>query len=538
VPVGTIPAGRPVVNKEVVLLREDQSVAEAGEAGDIVVLSDYLSGGYWADEAANDARFGLSSTGQRLCRQGDLGRFDANGDLILLGRTDTAVKVRGYLVEPSEIEAALLATGEIEEAVVVPVVAPPAMTRLIAYVVPLPGTRSPAPAALRRELRTRLPEYMIPAAILLMPTLPRNERGKVDRTLLPLVPESGATTETMDPRQRVVAGIWCTILGLNSVGLDDDFMALGGDSLSAEELMATVAEQFQVPLVSSDLMEFPTLREFTRRITMGAANLPRHPDVITLHAGGDETPLFCFAGSGALALTFLPLSRHFPERPVYAFQAHGLEKRGIPDWSVPASARRFLETIRILRPRGPYLLVGHSFGGLVALEIARQLTEAGESVELVGLLDTYFPSSSGQLPTLAFATLPPAVPGVVARTLSRVHRNPRRSTPSGRSVLRLSARRLRAVAAGIIVYSGQRQFDVFFDHGIIASHRYQVPRYQGKTLFAITHDNPDREAWEKILPPSAPILEFPSEHTAMLREPHATSLAALIHAHLDDPATE
>ena len=238
VPEGTIPAGRPVANRDVPIRLEDGSPAPQGESGEIVTISNYLSGGYWRDEAANEARFSVAEDGRRVCRQGDLGRFDEHGDLILLGRADAAVKVRGYLVEPGEVEAAFLATNGIAEVVVRPVVNPPAPTRLIAYVVSQPGLRPPSPAALRRSLRARIPEYMVPADIVHLSALPRNERGKVDRTQLPDVaaPALPESSEPMSQWELVVADIWSEVLGLEVIGLDQDFMALGGDSLSAEEL--------------------------------------------------------------------------------------------------------------------------------------------------------------------------------------------------------------------------------------------------------------------------------------------------------------
>ncbi|QSB22666.1 alpha/beta fold hydrolase [Curtobacterium sp. 24E2] len=339
---------------------------------------------------------------------------------MLLGRSDDAVKVRGYLVEPSEVEAALRAIPEVHDAVVTAQVDPPAVTRLVAYVVGRPGQRTPAPAALRLALRDRLPEYMVPASIVPMTELPRNERGKVDRAELPGAPsiETEMVEGEYDQWELVVGQIWAEVLGLRGVHLDEDFSALGGDSLSAEEMLALVQSRLGIDLRSSDVLQHPTLRAFARRVRSGTTALPSHPDVVKV-SGARESgrpPVFCFAGGGALALTFLPLSRYLPEHDVYAFQQHGLERRGVPDWSIRASARRYVALMRIVQPRGPYLLVGHSLGGLIALEIARLLTESGEQVEHVALLDTYLPrtgaegsdsSSDGSSP--ASTATPPSV---------------------------------------------------------------------------------------------------------------------------------
>lgn len=530
-PAGVVPAGRPVANKEVRLLREDGTVAEDGESGEIVTTSDYLSGGYWKDDEGNAARFTVDPDGRRVCRQGDMGRFDEHGDLILLGRVDAAIKVRGYLVEPGEIEAAFLASEGVQEVVVVPIVEPPAPTRLVAYVVPRSSLRAESPAAMRRRLRVQLPEYMVPSVIVQLPELPRNERGKVERSGLPTVQAASQSAPPTNQWEIVVGDLWSEVLGLGFVGLDDDFMALGGDSLSAEEMLIIVQERFGVALVSTDLIDAPTLREFTRRVTLGSASLPSHPDVVTLQSGGTKTPLFCFAGSGALALTFLPLSRHIDDCPIYAFQAHGLEKRALPDWTVEATSRRYLQIIRIVQPRGPYTLLGHSFGGLVALEIARVLTDAGERVDFVGLLDTYLPRSAGLQPTPIFESM---VDRPSAPTLLRLGRqlvNPviHRLLPDGLPALRQWSRQGRAYLAGMVPFSGQRQFDAFFDQGIITSRRFKLRPYAGRALVVLADNNPDGpDAWKPFLTGPHEFINLRSEHTSLLREPYAAELAAIL----------
>jgi amino acid adenylation domain-containing protein len=529
-PDGQVPAGPAIDNKEVRILRSDGTPAAVGEAGDIMVVSDYLSGGYWRDPEATAARFGVTDDGRRMIRQGDLGRIDADGELMMLGRSDAAVKIRGYLVEPSEIEAAILASGGVLETVVQAVTDPPAPTRLVAYVVPDPGVRTESPAALRRRLRARLPEYMVPAVVVALARLPRNERGKVDRRALPPAPDRESSERPSGQWELVLADIWERVLGLDQIGLDEDFMALGGDSLTVEEMLAAVRESVGVELVSTDLLAAPTLREFSARVRQGSAPLPRLPDVVLLQPDGGETPLFCFAGSGGLALSFRPLSRYFPDRRVYSFQAHGLERRAVPDWSVEKAAVRYLEFIRAVRPHGPYLLLGHSFGGLVALDVARRLTETGETVDLVTVLDTYLPRSSGVLPV---AVAPPAVSAAGDRGAGfPLTRALRRFLSPGGTPLWVNlpfrmVRRLRALSAGIIRFEGQRLFDAFFDQGVIVSGRYKLRPYAGRTLMMFAENNPNGPTeWEPLLTGPHRFSNVRSEHTSMLRDPHVADVAA------------
>ncbi|WFR66474.1 non-ribosomal peptide synthetase [Curtobacterium flaccumfaciens] len=312
VPDGVVPAGWPLSGKTVRVVREDGSTADPGETGELVVLSDGMTSGYWgAPEKTAEHLVPATGAGTPdtpdgcpvpAWRQGDLARLDPDGRLVLLGRSDDAVKVRGYLVEPSEVEAALRALPEVQDAVVTALVAPPAVTRLVAYVVGRQGRRTPSPAAIRRALREGLPEYMVPASIVPMTELPRNERGKVDRAELPGAPsiESEMTEREYDQWELVVGQIWAEVLGLAGVHLDEDFSALGGDSLTAEEMLAIVHERLGVDLRGSDVLEHPTLRAFARRVRAGTHALPSHPDVVKVSGAREPggPPVFCFAGAG------------------------------------------------------------------------------------------------------------------------------------------------------------------------------------------------------------------------------------------------
>jgi amino acid adenylation domain-containing protein len=530
VPAGVLPAGLPVANRTVRVLNADGTATGPGEAGELVVVSDYLSGGYWNDAEADAARFGVDAEGRRICRQGDLARIDDDGVLHLLGRQDAAVKVRGYLVDPSEVEAAILDAEAVAEAVVVAVTEPSAPTRLVAYVAPDPRVRAESVGATRRRLRAKLPEYMVPSTIVMMPSLPRNERGKVDRQQLPVPRESAVATPPTTQWEIVMGDLWAEILGLGQVGLDDDFMALGGDSLSVEEMLVEVAERFGVALVTSDLVEAPTLREFTRRATLGSAALPSHPLVATLRSGGSGTPLFCFAGGGSLTLSFVPLSRHITDRPVYAFQSQGLERRALPDRSVESAARRALELMRFVQPTGPYLLLGHSFGGLIALEIARRLAEAGERVDLVGLLDTYLPESGNLVPPgMAVGDQPPAS-GSMRLLGNTTGARVRRVLTEGLPGLDRWKHYARVRLAGVVQFSGQNQYDAFFTHAGRVGSRYRVRPYAGRALLVLAGSNPDGpKRWARYLTGPTRVVDLPAEHGSLVREPYATRIAALLH---------
>ncbi|GAA0811319.1 alpha/beta fold hydrolase [Spirilliplanes yamanashiensis] len=509
VPEGIVPVGFPAPGKDVTLVGEDGRPVPPGGTGEVVVTSDHLSGGYWNAPEETAARF----DGPTVYRMGDLGRFDERGVLHLLGRRDSAVKIRGYLVEPAEVEAALLAVPAIAEAVVVAVRDGAEPVRLAAYVAPHPTAGTPAPATLRRFLRERLPSWMVPAAIVVLPSLPRNERGKVDRVALPPPPAADPGVPPRSHWEVIVADLWAHVLDLESVGVHDDFMALGGDSLAAEELLAAVEERLGLRLTSTDLIEAPTVAEFATLVA--ARPTTRHPTLVTLRADGDEAPLFCFAGAGGLGFSFLPLARRLPAgRPVHALQAYGLENRGLPDWSVRRAARRHLATIRELQPHGPYHLAGHSLGGLIALEVARQLTAAGEQVALVAVLDTYLPKAAKDSTFAGPAAQPQA--GLLARL-----RGDSRE---------LWSYRLRLPLAGIVPFDGITQYGVFFEQGHLLTRLHgRVRPWPGRALLFLAEDHPgDPAAWHDVLTGELDVHRVACDHPSVLREPHVEAVAAAI----------
>jgi acyl-coenzyme A synthetase/AMP-(fatty) acid ligase/thioesterase domain-containing protein/acyl carrier protein len=553
VPERSIPSGHIVAGKRVILRRPDGTTAEVGETGEIVCVSDAVTSGYWGAPDVTATRAGVVD-GTPSWSVGDLGRFDEDGRITLLGRADDAVKVRGYLVEPSEVESALRTVDTVHEAAVVAVKAPPSPTRLVAYVVTRQGRRSASPAAIRKALRGMLPDYMVPTAIVPMSTLPRNERGKVDRAALPEAPSLAMTlgedsasvpdADTYDQWELAVAQIWSEVLGLPSVGplqlpsvgLDNDFAELGGDSLSAEEMLAKVHDRLGVDLPSSDLLEYPTVQTFAARARLGATAVPTHPDVMTLSDRSDGTPLFCVAGAGALALTFAPLTRQLDDRPVYAFQQHGLERRSVPDWSIPAMARRYIELMRVVQPRGPYTLAGHSFGGLVALEMASILATAGQEVRRVVLIDTFLPDQAAeQSNAVEFGELDLSNPADVAPTGLRAAVADRTEFLRERVLAPFGqiGRRTRAYGAGMFRWQGQQQFRAFFDHAVVVSRRHRPQVYAGPVTLVLADGNESgAERWAPFLSGRVDEVRVHAEHSSVLREPYVAGLAEAIREQL------
>ncbi|MEJ2864282.1 non-ribosomal peptide synthetase [Actinomycetospora flava] len=266
VPDGVVPVGRPAANKLVRLLDEHGDDVPHGEIGEVTVTSAYLAEGYLGDPDTTAARFVPLPDGRVRYLMGDRGRRDADGTLHLLGRQDSALKIRGYLVEPAEVEAVLLTDPDVAEAVVVGhAVADGTEARLVAYVAPKSTEKALSTTALRRALRDRLPEWMVPSALVVLESLPRNERGKLDRAALPAPPPPTVGEPARSAWEAVVANIWSAVVGVDEVGRDSDFTEIGGDSLDVEQMLVMVSERLGVRLRTGDLADAPTLREFAAR---------------------------------------------------------------------------------------------------------------------------------------------------------------------------------------------------------------------------------------------------------------------------------
>ncbi len=258
-----VPLGYAVAGKRVRILREDGQDADPSEAGQIAVQSRHVAAGYWRQPDLTAARLTIvGPRGERLSLTGDLGRRLDDGCLVHLGRVDFQVKIRGYQVPLNAVEAALLELDGVREAAVVAHGSGPDERRLVAYVAPAAG----GPEQLRRALSAALPAHMVPQVFVCLDALPRTGSGKVDRKALPLPGRARPAVATpfappRDEIERLLSVVWATVLDLEEVGIDDQFLELGGDSLAAMRIAARVMEVARVEVPMSTLLEAATVAE-------------------------------------------------------------------------------------------------------------------------------------------------------------------------------------------------------------------------------------------------------------------------------------
>ena len=387
--------GRPIANTNVYICDEALQLVPLGVAGQLLVAGDGLARSYRGRPDLTAERFlpnpFSSEGGARLYLTGDLARYRADGQIEFLGRTDTQVKLRGFRIEPGEIETVLREHPSVREAIVI--AAPDVIAdekRLVAYVVLAQSDANVSD--LRDYVRGRLPEYMVPAAFVPLEALPLTANGKIDRRALPAPDESttqdSALATPRDVLELQLLQIWKDVLHREQIGLRDNFFDLGGHSLLAVRLINNIERVLGQKIPLSILFQGATIEQL-------AANIRQRADKITedllvsIQPEGSQPPLFLVHSASGNVMSYVALSRQLgTEQPVYGLQSRGLDPDRQPTASVEDMASEYLQELVAVQPEGPYHLGGWSMGGVIAFEMARQLAAQGKNVAPLVLIDS------------------------------------------------------------------------------------------------------------------------------------------------------
>lgn len=387
-----LPVGYPVPGMDVRVVDDDGREPPPGEIGEIVLRTRYMADGYWRnpEATARAYRTDPDDPDMRIYHTGDLGSLQADGCLTCHGRKDFQVKIRGYRVETAEVELALLDLPSVKEAVVMARTDGKDEPYLAAYLVPA-GEERPATSEVLAILRERLPDYMVPAAVVWLAAMPQTPTGKIDRLALPAPTlEDNDYEPPRTPLEETLARIWEEVLGVERVGRRESFYDLGGHSLLAPRLFALIEERAGRRLPLATLLQASSVAEMAELLSREDWT-PPWESLAPVQAGGTRPPFFCVHPAGGDILIYRDLAVLLgPDQPFYGFQEE-LEFSGKGRDTIDEIAAHYVAQLRDFHPDGPYYLGGYSFGGVVAFEMARQLTAQGAEVKWLALFDTNCP---------------------------------------------------------------------------------------------------------------------------------------------------
>ncbi len=390
---GPVPAGQVSTTARVTIVSEDGEPVPQGQRGEIVVEGPDCALGYWNRPALTASVFADAPSGHRRVRTGDAGRIRGDGLLEHLGRLDHLVKISGNRVELAEIEGALANLDGVAAAAAATYVDDIGDTRLTACVVPRRAAML-EPRLLRAMLARRLPGYMLPDQLTVVDQLPQLPGGKTDRSRVSALartrPARSATPATeRGSLERLLTEIWCDVLGVGTVAVDDDFFELGGDSIRAARVFATLERRHGIDRPMSLIFEAPTIAT----LALALADSSGWSALLPAQTAGSRPPLFVVHdGAGNIACSRSLAAELGPQQPIYGIRCEGLNGTPLRADSLEDLAETYVERIRDLYPHGPYVLYGPSDGGTIAMEMARQLKSAAEQVPLVILGDTWAPA--------------------------------------------------------------------------------------------------------------------------------------------------
>lgn len=534
-----VPVGFPVPGKEILILDDDLKKLGPDQIGQICVrtglmpskeesLPDFMENQFIADP---------DNPTRRVFLTGDIGRMRRDGLLEFIGRKDFQVKIRGYRVNTPAVVSKLMGVNGVRRAAVAAKTNPTGEKQLVAYLIPAPTARLSA-EGLRASLAQDLPDYMLPTAFVFMDQIPVNANGKIDYHALPDPDWSHPEVQSkpVAPRDDVewrLINLWEDTLGVEQIGIQDDFFALGGHSLTAADLVVRIEKEFGKKLYPAILLENNTVERLAK--VLKQQHIPAKL-VIPIQTGGSRPPLFLAPGNEGDTLYFRNLASYLgDDQPVYGLQVTDLGSALPALTDLKAMAAYYAREIRALQPAGPYYLAGHSFGGRLVFAIAQLLAEAGDPIGLLVLMDTFAP---GQHPQAQW------------HERIRIHLNNLHTLPArewfgyfrqrvNNAVVQLSRyRTVRFIIGRLRLVPPDPAFK-----NRMAARGYVYRPYPGKLVFFRVKDRAsfvrtDLTAGWRDYAASLEVHDVPGDHATLIQEPHLHVLAGELNQCLQDARSE
>jgi natural product biosynthesis luciferase-like monooxygenase protein/amino acid adenylation domain-containing protein len=541
---GTVPIGTPFNNTQIYILDRAMQHVPVGVPGELHIGGVQVGRGYLARPELTRERFVENPFGEgKLYKTGDLARYRDDGVLEFIGRTDFQVKVRGFRIELEEIEATLKSVSGVKDAVVI-VRDDRDNRRLVAYLI-AEGLQT---RDLRAWVSSKLPDYMVPSALVFLKEFPLTANGKLDRKALPEPATTVTEQEFVLPRDQAeaeIAAIWANILHLPAVGVTDDFFDLGGDSLLGVRLFTQIRKLLGTDLPLATLFQATTVEKLATLVKEKGWRSNWSP-LVPIQPLGNRPPLFAVHGGYGEVMLYRHLAGFLgTDQPFYGLQAQGLDGSPIRLDTVEAIATTYLAEVQKVHTGGPYLLLGYCTGGAIAFEMAQQLHRAGEEVAFVGLIDSPNPAR------------PPVRMSLSERTKHRLeiasHLSPLDQLRyfAGRASGKVSAnlqkwRGQRKLANlehqnGASVPEDARLLNVITVHDQVVS-AYRPTPFAGRLTLFRAKDLDDGYAykkdlgWTEFAKDGLQLIEIASEHYEMLKPPYVQFVATKLEEAIQAPS--
>ena len=532
-PCGSVPIGRPIANVKIYILDHHLAPVPIGGVGELYIGGIAVGRGYLNRPDLTAAQFVqdpfVADPEARIYKTGDRARYLPDGSIEYLGRLDTQVKLQGIRIELGEIEATLLQAPHVRAAAVIVREDRSDDKRLVGYVV-TDQTNLDAPT-LRAFLEERLPAYKVPTALVFLDSLPLTASGKLDRKALPIPPRNTAFTERefVDARGDVevqLKRVWEEVLGIFPIGVTDNFFDLGGRSILAVRLLSAVKETCGIQLPLGAVYQAPTIESLARLLAEGCKSAG-WPSLVRLGGHGSGSPLYFVPGIGGGLELFRNLAHWLgTDRPIYALQPNYQTNPDLPITSIEEMADHCIREIRTLQPDGPYYVSGYSLGGLIAFEMAQQLTAERQEVAFLGLIDTSVPFKMKRPETWALVARSTAAPW--HRRLAEILRSGNMVAWIAAKVRQQTIRLYRRLGRRLHLPLPQ-QLRSLEGRQAFAADTYVGRPYRGPVTVFRALQRPINECarmgWESFAEGQLEVLDVPGDHLTMGSSDHIPVLA-------------
>lgn len=397
--------GKPLSDLSIFVVDSKGRLLPKGIVGEMYIGGQGVTRGYLNNLKLTDEKFSQNefyASSYKIYKSGDLAKWNNEGELVYIGRADQQVKIRGFRIELEEIESVLNSTDDILESTI-SIKKDKISNDLLIIAYLIPSSQIISLQNILKEIKKKLPNYMIPNHFVKMDKMPLTANGKIDKRALPEISEEillsvSASITPEDSTEEKLLIIWKEVLSKNNIGVTDNFFDLGGHSILAVKLMSLIKSEMGVNIPISALYSYSTIRELSGYVQNSSLDSLKEI-VVRVKAGNkEETPLFFIHPGMGQIMCFNEVINNIKHIPIYAIRAAGLYGEQALYDDVREQAYRYLKEIQKIQPKGPYCLIGYCVGGAIANEIAYQLNLKNEKIQFLGIIDGEVPKNRGKIP--------------------------------------------------------------------------------------------------------------------------------------------